>query len=61
MLHARPRAHALHIPWRDDGSIAHAVLVLERTFEHIAQDLHVAMTMRRKAPARLHAILVDDA
>ena len=30
------------------------------TFQNVSQNLHVAMRMRPKAAARLHAVFVDD-
>src|SRR5438270_12559447 len=46
MPHARARTHALPVPRTDNRSVAHAVLVLERTFENVGDDLHIAMRMR---------------
>src|SRR5512146_3335919 len=53
--------HALHLAGPDDRTGADAVLVLERAFEDVGDDLHVAMAMRIEAGAGLDAILIDDA
>jgi len=53
--------HDLHVPGTDDRSGADAVLVLQRPFEHVGDDLHVAVSVRAEAFARLDAILVDHA
>jgi len=43
----------------DRGTVAHAVLVLEGTFEHVADDLHVAMPVGAEALTGRDAVLVD--
>ena len=46
------------------GTIVEPVPMLsvrELPFEHVADDLHVAVAVRAEAHARLHAVLVDDA
>src|SRR5215813_7001696 len=53
---AASRTHPLNIAPLDDGTRADAVLVLELPFEHVSQDLHVAMAMRAEAHARLDAV-----
>src|SRR5437016_8198403 len=57
----RTGAHSLHVPWADDRASAEAVFVLERAFEHVRNDLHVAMSMHPEAGAGIDPILVDDA
>src|ERR1051326_9387563 len=47
MGHPSTGAHQLNLPWLKDAAIAHAVLVLQGTFEHVAEDLHVAMRDRK--------------
>ena len=42
------------------SAIAHAVLVRQRAFEHVADDLHVAVAMRAEAGASGDAVFVDD-
>jgi hypothetical protein len=42
-------------------AVAQAVLVLQRTFQHVAEDFHVAVRMRAEAHARRDAVVVDDA
>src|SRR5450759_4037884 len=61
VLHALPRAHALHVAGTDHRAVAHAVLVLERALEDVGDDLHVAVAMGAEALARLHDVLVDHA
>ena len=55
------RAHALYIPGSNRGTIAHAVLVRERAFEHVADDFHITMAVRTEAHASGHAVFVDHA
>ena len=51
--HAAARAHALHVARADGRSRADGVLVRELPFEHVADDLHVAMPVGAEAlPAR---------
>src|SRR2546421_738601 len=57
----RAGAHALHLAGADDGAGPQAVLVLERALDDVRDDLHVAVAVGGKAPARLHPILVHDA
>src|SRR5262245_56783687 len=59
MEHASPGAHPLHIARPDDRAGSHRVLVLEGAFEHVADNLHVAMAMGAETPARLYAVFVD--
>src|ERR1700735_2245153 len=54
------RAHPLCFARTNDGASAEAVLMLERAFEDVGDDLHVAMPMRGKSCCRAHAILIDD-
>src|SRR4051812_14470156 len=54
-------AHALHLAWPDEGLGAGRILMRERAFEHIGDDLHVAMAVRREARPGNHAVLVDHA
>ena len=54
-------AHALHLAGTDDGAVAEAVTMLERAGENHRHDLHVAVTVHRKALAGRDDILVDDA
>lgn len=42
-------------------SDAHAVLVLERALEYLAEDLHVSVRMRAETHARGDDIIVDHA
>ena len=61
MRHPRPRAHALNIAGVDDRPIAHAVLVLECTVEHVTDDLHVVVAMGREPAVRCDRVIVDHA
>src|SRR5580704_1559714 len=54
------RAHPLRLARTNDRARAEAVLVLERAFEDVSDDLHVAMPVRGKPCGRAHAILIDD-
>jgi hypothetical protein len=51
----------LHVAGANDRAGADAVAVLERTLEHVGDDLHVGVAVRAEALAGLHAVLVDDA
>src|SRR5690348_5106196 len=59
--HPRAGAHALHVAGHNRRAVAHRVLVRQRTVEHVAHDLHVAVAVRAEAGARANAILVDHA
>jgi len=61
MRHAAARAHELNLPRLEHTAIAQAVLVLQRTFQHIAKDFHIAMRMRAKALSGCNAVVIDDA
>ena len=52
-------AHALHVADVDDGTGAQAVFVPQRAFQHVGDDLHVAMRMRTEALSRRDAVFVD--
>src|SRR5581483_5906158 len=54
-------AHALRLAGADDGARAGAVLVRDRAVEHVGDDFHVAVRMRRESLAGLDAVVVDDA
>jgi len=59
--HAAARTHSLHIAGGNALDVAHAVFVRQLTGEHIADDFHVAVTVRAKTCARRDAVFVDDA
>ena len=61
MLHARSCTHALHAARADDRTSAHAILVGQRAFQHIADNLHIAVAMRAKTLTRLDSVIIDDA
>ena len=52
--------HALHLAGADDRAIAHAVLVLQRTFQNIGDYFHIPVGMGRKTLLRLNPILIDN-
>ena len=53
-------AHELNLARLKHAAIAHAVLVLQHAFQHIAENFHVAMRMRAKALTGVNTIIVDD-
>src|SRR5260370_39464597 len=59
MRDSRARAHPLHFADPDDRAGAETVLVFERTFQNVGDDLHVAMPMSRESGAGANSILVD--
>ena len=61
VLNACARAHALHVARADHRAIAQAVLMRERAFENVGDDLHIVMRVAGKAGAGRHAVVVDDA
>jgi hypothetical protein len=58
--HAAACAHQLNLARLERAAVTHAVLVLQRAFEHVAEDLHVAMRMRAETLAGRNAVIVDD-
>src|SRR6185369_2835629 len=52
--------HALHLAGADDRTVAHTVLVFQRTFQDIGDDLHVTVGMGRKTFFWLDPILIND-
>jgi len=58
---ASARAHQLNLARLELPPVAHAVLVLQRACEHVAEDLHVAMRVRPEALPRRHAVVVNHA
>src|SRR6266566_3480744 len=46
--------------WADYRTISHDLLMFERAFKQIGDDLHIAMRMRGKTMSGLHPIFVDD-
>src|SRR5262249_2626737 len=53
--------HHLHVAWADHGAGADAVLVLQRPFQNIGDDLHIAVSVGIEAAAGAYAIFVDHA
>src|SRR5579872_5262319 len=60
MRNAGARAHPLHIARRNHAARAEAVAMLDRAFQHISDDLHIAMRMGAEALARRDMVVVDD-
>src|SRR5579872_4864033 len=60
MAHARAGAHALDIPGPNEGAISQRVAVRKLALEHVADDLHIAVSVRAEALPRCHPILIDD-
>jgi hypothetical protein len=46
---ARSGGHALYVTRWYDGTVSHAVLVLDRTVDDVRDDLHVLVRMRAEA------------
>src|SRR3954469_21017394 len=59
MEDARAGTHSLHLAGPDRRAVPHAVLMRERTFQNVSDDLHVAVGVRTESIARRHVILVD--
>ena len=57
---AGPGGHALQFTGPDDRAVAHAVLVLQRAFEDVGDDLHVPVAVHAEPLTGLHAVIVDD-
>ena len=60
MRHSAACAHELNLARLEHAAVAHAVLVLQRAFEHVAEDLHVAMRMRAETLTGRNAVVIDD-
>ena len=61
MLAGLPEEVTLYVTGTDHRAVPHTVLVLERTIEYIADDLHIVMAVFCEAPARGHGVVVDHA
>src|SRR6185312_5691207 len=59
MADAGAGRHALHLTGTNQSLGAGRVLMREPTLEHIGDDLHVAVAVRREAGPRNHPVLVD--
>ena len=53
--------HALQLAGANDGAVAHVVLVLERTVNHVRDDLHVLVRVSVETAAGFDPVFVDDA
>src|SRR6185437_8037272 len=60
VAHARAGAHVLKLTGTQDGAVAETVPVLERSFQDVSDDLHVAVAMHPEARTGLHPVVVDD-
>ena len=58
---AGARAHALDLAGPDGAAAAGGILVLQRAFQDVGDDFHVAMGMGRKARAARDPVFVDHA
>jgi hypothetical protein len=61
MLDARAGRHALELAGADHRTGADAVLMFERAFQHVGDDLHVGMRVAGEASTRDNSVLVDHA
>ena len=61
MAHAGSGGHVLEFAGNEGLAGAGAVLMLDRAFQNIGEDLHVAVRMLAKARCGRDAVLVDDA
>ena len=61
MPHAAAGAHALHVARTDHAAGAHAVLVREFTFEHVADDFHVLVAVRPETRTGRDPVFIDHA
>lgn len=59
--HASSGAHELNLSRLKHAAVAHAVLVLQSTFQHVTKNFHITMRMRAETLAGRDAIIVDDA
>src|SRR5947208_10410677 len=57
---AGSRGHALQVTGPENRAVAHAVLVLQRTFENVGNNLHIPMPVHAESLAGLYAVVVDD-
>ena len=57
--HAAAGAHQLHVAGADHRTGAQGVLVFQRAFEHIGENLHVAVRVLAEAFTGGHAVIVD--
>ena len=61
VLHARACAHALHVPRGNALDVAHAVLVPQLATQHVADDFHILVAVRAKAPSGSNAVFINHA
>ena len=61
VTHPGPRAHNLELARRNLLFVAHAVLVLNRPFQHIGQDFHVFVRVGTEALACINHVIVNHA
>src|SRR5579859_2148150 len=59
--HAGPCAHVLNVAWLYHRTVAHAVAVLQRAFEHVGDDFHVAVGMHRESASSGDAVVIHHA
>jgi hypothetical protein len=51
----------LEIARADHAAVAHGILVLQRAFQHVADDFHVTMRMHPEPASGRDAVVIDDA
>src|SRR5262245_839632 len=61
MRDARASRHPLYFSGADQPRAARAVLVPQRTLQHIGHNLHLAMRMRRESGAARDRVMIEDA
>jgi hypothetical protein len=60
MRDAGPGTHALHVASTDHGTVAKTVPVFECTNKYVCDDLHVLVSVRRKASTGDYAVFIYD-
>lgn len=57
--HSGAGTHELDLSGLEHATIAHAVLVFERAFDNVAEDLHVAMRMHGESATGRNVVVID--
>jgi len=60
MRYPGPCSHTLDFAGSFDGLVVHRILVRQRPFKHIADDLHIAVRMGTEASALFDSIFIDN-
>src|SRR6476661_7054912 len=61
MLHPCAGAHPLNVAGANNGTITHTVLMGKGSVQHVADDFHIAVTVRAETASRLDGIVIDYA